>query len=214
MHDNIDFHTSKIVDGYRKAFIDSGYESDPDYSPSLITSSNGKKVLTVLEREMKNCDEMCISVAFITRGGITPLLGTLKELEAKGIKGKILTTDYLMFSDPDALNTLDNLGNIELRMFKTAEGKRGFHTKGYLFHNKSDLRIIVGSSNLTQDAITKNYEWNTKIVSTVKGEFARDIEKEFNDLWETSVASYAKVRIYPNILSGSSRARPCSCPVR
>ena len=112
------------------------------------------------------------------------------------------------------MNTLDNLGNIELRMFKTAEGKRGFHTKGYLFHNKSDLRIIVGSSNLTQDAITKNYEWNTKIVSTVKGEFARDIEKEFNDLWETSVASYAKVRIYPNILSGSSRARPCSCPVR
>ena len=112
------------------------------------------------------------------------------------------------------MNTLDNLGNIELRMFKTAEGKRGFHTKGYLFHNKSDLRIIVGSSNLTQDAITKNYEWNTKIVSTVKDEFARDIEKEFNDLWETSVASYAKVRIYPNILSGSSRARPCSCPVR
>lgn len=112
------------------------------------------------------------------------------------------------------MNTLDNLGNIELRMFKTAEGKRGFHTKGYLFHNKSDLRIIVGSSNLTQDTITKNYEWNTKIVSTVKGEFARDIEKEFNDLWETPVASYAKVRIYPNILSGSSRARPCSCPVR
>lgn len=33
MHDNIDFHTSKIVDGYRKAFIDSGYESDPEYSP-------------------------------------------------------------------------------------------------------------------------------------------------------------------------------------
>lgn len=54
MHDNIDFHTSKIVDEYRKAFIDSGYESDPEYSPSLITNSNGKKVLTVLERKMKN----------------------------------------------------------------------------------------------------------------------------------------------------------------
>ena len=40
MHDNIDFHTSKIVDGYRKAFIDSGYESDPEYSPSLITNSS------------------------------------------------------------------------------------------------------------------------------------------------------------------------------
>ncbi len=91
MQDSIS--TSKLVDGYRKAFIDSTFESDPAYSPLLISNSKGQKVLTALERELKTCDDLFLSVAFITMGGIAPLLGTLKDLEQKGIKGRILTTD-------------------------------------------------------------------------------------------------------------------------
>ncbi len=128
-----------------------------------------------------------MSVAFITMGGIAPLLGTLKDLERKGVRGKILTTDYLMFSDPKALEKLSTLSNLDIRIFKTAEHSTGFHTKGYLFHNNGVLRIIVGSSNLTQNAITKNYEWNTRIVTTAQGQYAQDIETEFNDLWNSSV---------------------------
>ncbi len=33
--------------------------------------------------ELLRCDRFAISVAFITRGGITPLLQTLKELEKR-----------------------------------------------------------------------------------------------------------------------------------
>ena len=40
-----------------------------------------------------------ISVAFITSSGITPLLETLKYLEHKGVQERILTTDYLNFSE-------------------------------------------------------------------------------------------------------------------
>ena len=36
-------------------------------------------------------------------GGLTPLLQDFKELEKANIKGKILTTDYLNFSEPKAL---------------------------------------------------------------------------------------------------------------
>lgn len=57
---------------------------------------SGKKVISTLE-ELKNCEEFYISVAFITMGGITSLNQTLKELEMKNIKGKIITTDYLPF---------------------------------------------------------------------------------------------------------------------
>ena len=191
MQDSIS--TSKLVDGYRKAFIDSTFESDPAYSPLLISNSKGQKVLTALERELKTCDDLFLSVAFITMGGIAPLLGTLKDLEQKGIKGRILTTDYLMFSDPRALDRLSSLNNLDIRIFKTAENNIGFHTKGYLFHNNGVLRIIVGSSNLTQNAITKNYEWNTRIVTTIHGQYAQDIEAEFNDLWNSSVC-YSEYR--------------------
>ena len=179
--------TRKLVDGYRKAFIDASREADPIYSPSLISNSHGKKVLTVLEKEMKGCDDLFMSVAFITMGGIAPLLGTLKDLEKQGTRGRILTTDYLMFSDPRALDKLNSLNNLDVRVFKTGENNIGFHTKGYMFHNNDNLRIIIGSSNLTQDAITKNHEWNTRLISSTEGAYAKDIEAEFNELWNSSV---------------------------
>ena len=147
MHEQ--FSTKRLVDGYHKDFIDSSIEADSSYSPQFISNSNGKKVLTVIENELKGCDDLFISVAFITMGGIAPLLGTLKDLEERGAKGRILTTDYLMFSDPKALDKLNGLSNLDVRVFKTAENNIGFHTKGYMFHNNGDLRIIVGSSNLT-----------------------------------------------------------------
>lgn len=181
------FSTSKIVDGYKRAFVDSSVKADPTFSPQLLTNSRGQKVLTAIEKELKGCNDLFISVAFITMGGIVPLLGTLKELERNGIRGRILTTDYLMFSDPRALDTLNSLSNLDLKVFKTGENNTGFHTKGYMFHNNGDLRIIVGSSNLTQDAITKNHEWNTRIVSTDEGQFAKDVESEFDNLWDSSV---------------------------
>lgn len=177
--------TSKLVDGYKRAFIDSNVNAEPSYTPQFVSNSNGNKVLTEIESELRECSSMLMSVAFITKGGITPLQGVLKELEAKNVPGKILTTDYLTFSDPEALDTLAGLKNLEVRMFRT--DNVGFHTKGYLFHKGNDIRILIGSSNLTQNAITRNFEWNTKVIATSGGQYAKDIETEFNSVWESSV---------------------------
>lgn len=176
---------SKLVDGYKRAFVDSTFDAEPSYTPQFISNSNGHRVLTEIQRELQDCDSMFMSVAFITKGGITPLKGTLKELEQKNIPGKVLTTDYLTFSDPEALDALSSLKNLEIRMFRTSDV--GFHTKGYLFRKNGDMRIIVGSSNLTQKAITQNYEWNTKVISTSDGQYAKDMEAEFCRVWESSV---------------------------
>ena len=201
------YSISKLVDGYKRAFVDSKVAADPMYSPQLLTNRGGQKVLTAIEKELKGCDDLFISVAFITMGGIAPLLGTLKDLEKRHIKGRILTTDYLMFSDPRALDKLNSLNNLDVRVFKTGENDVGFHTKGYMFHNNGDLRIIVGSSNLTQNAITKNHEWNTRVVSTSDGQFAMDIEDEFNNLWDSSVC-YSDYRDeYSTIYNNSKKER-------
>ncbi len=47
-----------------------------------------------IEDELLMCDQFQISVAFITLGGIEPLLQTLKELEKEHISGEILKTNY------------------------------------------------------------------------------------------------------------------------
>ncbi|MDO4556850.1 MAG: DEAD/DEAH box helicase, partial [Lachnospiraceae bacterium] len=172
-------------DGYLTAFVNGDVSSNLAYKPQFVSNNykEGRKVISTIEDELLNCEEFSISVAFITMSGITPLLQTLKELEKRGIKGRILTTDYLTFSEPKALKTLAKLNNIDLKMFHTEEAGAGFHTKGYIFRQDEIYRIIVGSSNLTLSALTTNKEWNTKIVSTEHGEFTREILNEFDSLW-------------------------------
>ena len=162
----------QLNQGLTTAFINQNISSNLAYKRQFVSNSykEGRKVISSIEDELLSCEEFAISVAFITMGGITPLLQTLRELEQRGIPGKILTTDYLIFSDPKALCILADFKNIELKMFVTENAKEGFHTKGYIFKKEEMYRIIVGSSNMTLSALTTNREWNTKIVSTEKGE--------------------------------------------
>ncbi len=177
----------ELKNGLTTAFIDSTFNSNLAYKPQLVYNDykNGQKVFSAVENELRKCDSFSISVAFITRSGITPLLQTLKELEERNIPGRILTTDYLAFSDPKALDTLAGLSNIQLRMYKTGNAGNGFHTKGYIFQEKEEYRFIIGSSNLTQDALTRNIEWNTKLVSTESGEMVETLVAEFEKLWNS-----------------------------
>lgn len=180
----------RIKDGFETAFIDKNYSSNLAYKPQFISNNykEGRKVLSSIEDELLSCKEFFISVAFITMGGVTPLLQTLKELERRHIPGKILTTDYQNFSEPRALRKLAELSNITLKMYRTGEAQEGFHTKGYVFKNEELYKIIVGSSNLTLSALTKNREWNTKVVSTDQGEYVDDLMSEFTDLWNSKYA--------------------------
>ncbi len=169
--------------GFKTAHFDKNIISKNRYRTEFITNNNtlGKKVLSSIEDELLNCDEFYISVAFITMSGITPLLQTLKVLEERNVKGKILTTDYLSFSDPRALDKLAMFKNIELKIYNSKE--LGFHTKGYIFKKDDIYRIIVGSANMTQKALTANNEWNTKIVSLKAGEYATDVLHDYDILW-------------------------------
>lgn len=176
--------------GFETAYIDGSVVSNNIYRPQFVSNNHkeGKKVLSSIEDELLVCDGFQISVAFITMNGITPLLQTLKELEKRNIKGEILTTNYLNFSEPKALKKLNELSNITLKMYDVEVANEGFHTKGYIFRKEEIYHIIIGSSNITSAALTDNREWNTKLVSTVHGETAKEIVTEFNELWNSNYA--------------------------
>lgn len=141
------------------------------------------KVLTVIEDELARCTSFDISVAFVTMSGIEPLLPIFEELRERGVPGRVLTTDYLGFSDPAAMRKLAGISNIEVRLFRT-EGNRGFHTKGYIFNSGDVCRFLIGSSNLTGTALATNREWNARLVSKQTGAFARALQAEFRALWD------------------------------
>jgi len=174
-----------------------GYYMTLERIPQFITNRKeqlkddnfeASKVLTHIDKELNSCEEFAISVAFITESGFIGLAETFRKLESRGIRGRILTTDYLCFSEPSALEKLANLKNIELKMYHVDEAKVGFHTKGYLFKKDGIHKLILGSSNMTAGALSTNKEWNVKLVSTVQGKMAQDIVNEFEMLWKDEAA--------------------------
>ena len=150
-----------------------------------------KKVISTLEKELELCDEFIFSVAFISESGLTSLLQTLKNLEERNIRGKILTTDYLYFNTPKVLDKLATFKNIELRMYASSKDNHGFHTKGYLFKKKDSWNILLGSSNLTSAALTINKEWNTFVEED--NQLCSSILEEFHTLWNMS-EDYASIK--------------------
>ena len=181
---------NELQNGLSAAYINGSVAANLAYKPAFVSNNpeEGKKVISSVEDELLRCEEFQISVAFITMGGVTPLLQTLKELEKKGVKGQILTTNYLNFSEPRALEKLNSLKNVTLKMYDVEAAGNGFHTKGYIFKKEEIYRIIIGSSNMTSAALTTNREWNTKLVSTFQGEMAEDILQEFDELWNSKYA--------------------------
>ena len=173
-------NSDEILNGAKKALIDKNHDAGVNLKPSLIFNNESNNVLSVIESQLKDCDEFKFSTAFITDGGIKPLLLIFEELEQKGIKGKILTTDYLYYTEPKAVEKLISFENITVKIFK---GK--FHTKGYLFSKNGIHTGIVGSSNLTQYALNVTKEWNIGFTSTYEGELLESLYNEFEELWNS-----------------------------
>jgi HKD family nuclease len=127
MNDPIKTINQSLIAGY----IDKSVLSYEQYLPDLLTNQTKppKKVLTSLLRELENCTEFFISVAFVTASGVATIINKLKELEEKKVTGKILVSQYLNFTQPEALKRLAKFNNIELRIATTGN----FHSKGYIF---------------------------------------------------------------------------------
>lgn len=177
--------SKRLMESLQTSFIDHSLYSDKSYRPQLVKNDykNHEKVLTSLLDELNTCLEFYFSVAFITSSGIATLLNTFNELKKYNIKGKILTTNYLTFTDPKALEKLLLFPNIEVRAYVGGN----FHPKGYIFKQTNYWSVIIGSSNLTQDALSKNMEWNLKIISCVDGELVRITRNEFDKVWNDAV---------------------------
>ena len=178
-----------ILNACRKAFDNSLWNNvNRQFSADLIANTSKENCMyTELQKELDHCSEYAISVAFVTTSGWTPMSPAFEKADKAKKKGRLLTTDYLYFTDPKALRHLSQLENLDIRLFRT-EGKTGFHTKGYLFRQDDLCRIIVGSSNLTQTAIMESHEWNARLVSKETGEFAQSVLREFDALWESENA--------------------------
>ena len=149
---------------------------------TLVTNSPTSNVLASLLASLDKCQEFYFTVAFLTFGGAQLLVQKFKELEQKGVKGKIITATYQNFSDPKAIKKLQSFSNIEVRLYDSAE-HNDLHAKGYLFMDGQMVEVYIGSSNITSNALKKNIEWNVKITKGFQEEFTQTILNDFDTLW-------------------------------
>lgn len=182
--------------GLDRAFVEASTPASQKLTPDLLynDAKKGQKVYLALEQELQTCKSFSFSIAFITQSGLQLLKPILRRLEARGIPGRILTTDYLCFTEPKALDDLCRLKNIELRLYQ-CENLDGYHTKGYFFEHDAYLSLVIGSSNLTDSALCTNQEWNARLISMPGGEVTRACMEQFDKLFHSIQAvDYRKVR--------------------
>lgn len=170
----------KLEKSLQKGFLDSSYDADESFVPEILVNDrfNGIKVLSTLTNKLENCEEFLFSSAFITTSGVSSLFNVLELLKSKGVKGKILTSKYLNFTQPEALKRIvENFPNIDLRIQETGN----LHAKAYIFKKNKIYDVIVGSSNLTSDALSVNNEWNLKVSSHANGDLVCKILDAFTN---------------------------------
>ena len=180
MSGTIRYEVTEFAETLKASFI-GGAEVDDRYAPRILANDGGAcaNVLATLKSELVDCTSFAFSVAFITASGMQVLAAVLSDLRDRGIPGRVLTSTYQNFNSPDALRKLLEYPNIEARVYQG-----DLHAKGYFFDKRQLSTVIIGSSNLTQKALTCNKEWNILFRSYADGAMLLDARREYDKLWD------------------------------
>lgn len=84
-------------------FIDKDNVYQGQFSPKLLMNTAQENVLEHIKQQLETCESFIISVAFVTEAGLTSLKSIFYDLNSRGIKGKLITSDYLGFNHPKVL---------------------------------------------------------------------------------------------------------------
>lgn len=180
-----DYLAQELQQSLASALIDNKINSLPDLQPQIIYNdyNSGSNLLVELLQELQTCKRFYFAIAFITQSGLICLKKCLKLLQEKNITGDILTTDYLYFNQPKALQELQQYPNLNIRIYI----KENFHIKGYIFEQNDYYTLIVGSNNLTQTALKANKEWSLKINSLANGSLINNTLSQFQQMWQEAM---------------------------
>ncbi|RXJ85576.1 DUF3427 domain-containing protein [Arcobacter sp. CECT 8985] len=148
----------------------------------LITNNRTDNFYNLLTTLFNSCKSFYINVAFVNYSGLQLLLDCLKKTQDNSVKGKVLTSTYLNFTEVKALKKLQEFNNIELKVFDSSDV--GFHSKAYIFEYEDYYKIVIGSSNITASAFKSNIEWNLKVVSKKDESFTKEVLSEFDLLFD------------------------------
>lgn len=155
------------------------------HDPRLITPRDEAFKLALIRHfEAPAYDRIDLLISFVMWSGVEVMATAFDQALTRGAKVRLLTSDYMDVTDPDALERLFDRchefgeNNLEIRIFGATT--KSFHPKAYLYSDSTGRyapRAFVGSSNLSRSALAEGIEWNLAV------QHFPPVHREFEELW-------------------------------
>ncbi|WP_330399402.1 DEAD/DEAH box helicase [Agathobacter ruminis] len=144
-------------------------------------------MLSEIKKEIVSSDSVDLLISFIKWSAIVKIMPDLKEFTSReGTRLRVIATTYMKATDYKAIVELSKLPNTEIKINYETNQLR-MHAKSYIFkRNTGFSTVYIGSSNLSNPALTEGLEWNVKVTEQESFDIVKKCQVTFESYWNNS----------------------------